>query len=604
MAVERNNMGLGQATFNQGVNASNHFLTGSAPSFAIPTFDITQIQQRRPKQPQIHKCQLAFVSTITQGLMASTVSRCDRWAERYRYMAGPPFPGPWNFKHHPWLRAMHNDRTEMCVGKKAAQMGYTETMLNVTFFTMDQLHRDVLYVLPNQKPDAADFSATRFDVALEASEHIEKMFSNIKNVNLKRAGFQSLYIRGSHSRSQLKSLPAGLIILDEFEEFDESALPLVKERLSGQLELQKQIWMISTPMVPNDGIDKQYELSNQMHFVFKCPHCHRLTELTFPECLVIVGESELDPRVQESHIICKECQQKLEHAAKEEFLAEGFWNALYPDRPIKGYYINQLYSPTVTPAGLAIASLKAQLNAADEQEFWNSKMGLAHVVANAALTDEHLNNAIRNYNMDDPGMMKQRFITTIGIDVGSLCHYEVTQYVLGDNPRSFDINQEAKARVLAVGTFKDFEEADRLMQIYKPSKVVVDHMPETRSAQKFARRWPGRVALCHYGNQVKSKDILDYGENISVDRTTWLDQALSRFIHGAIILPKDIPHMYKQHVKALVRVYAKDKKGETITFYKKVADDHYAHCRCYSEIALKMTQGLGVTQSIEGRVVG
>ena len=37
---------------------------------------------------------------------------------------------------------------ELNVGMKAAQIGYTESVLNRTFFTLDVKRQDVLYVLP------------------------------------------------------------------------------------------------------------------------------------------------------------------------------------------------------------------------------------------------------------------------------------------------------------------------------------------------------------------------------------------------------------------------------------------------------------------------
>jgi len=534
------------------------------------------------------KLQAAFIATIAEGLHASLASDGDKWALRYRVM-GSPFAGPFSFDHHPWTRDMHKSKAAKNVGKKAAQMGYSETMLNVTFHALDQMHQDVLYVLPNTKPDATDFSAARFDTALEASKYIARMFSNVKNVGHKRAGMNNLYIRGSRSRSAMKSIPAGVVILDEFEEFAEGVLPLVTERMSGQL--LTMLWLISTPMVPNAGIDKEYNLSDQRHFMFKCPRCSRSTELIFPDCLVVTAESITDPKIKGSHLICKECKGMLEHKEKVEFLRDGWWEPMNSDSEIAGFYINQLYSMAKAgqPVELAMAYLKSLIDAADEQEFWNSKMGMAHIVANAAVTDEHINGALRDYVMGDPRYVNQDYITTMGIDVGGDCHYEIVQYMINKAVPSTDINFMAKARVLKVGKIKEFEDAIPLIIHYKPAKIVIDDMPDTRAALKFARQFPqGLVSLCHYGQNANAREILDYGERITVNRTVWLDQSLGRFINGSIYIPKDIPQEYKNHVKALVRVYAKDAKGETQSFYKAAGRDHFGHARNYAEIALPL----------------
>src|SRR5262249_14884021 len=160
---------------------------------------------------------------------------------------------------------------ELNVGQKAAQMGFTETVLNIVFYHIDVKAVDCLYVLPAKTPDASDFSAARFDPALESSPHLANLFSDVKNVGHKRAGTATLYVRGSRSRAGLKSIPTGLIILDEVDEFDQENIPLAMERAAGQVE--KMVWMISTPTIDNFGINKYYLQSSQNHFHFKCPCC-------------------------------------------------------------------------------------------------------------------------------------------------------------------------------------------------------------------------------------------------------------------------------------------------------------------------------------------
>ena len=54
---------------------------------------------------------------------------------------------------------MMDSDAELNVGMKAAQIGYSEAVLNRTFFTLDVKKQDVLYVLPSQTPDASDFSS-------------------------------------------------------------------------------------------------------------------------------------------------------------------------------------------------------------------------------------------------------------------------------------------------------------------------------------------------------------------------------------------------------------------------------------------------------------
>src|SRR4029077_2045224 len=278
------------------------------------------------------------------------VNKCSQWAESYRVM-GQPFPGPWSFKHHPWLREMHDSEAEMNIGQKSAQMGYTEWALNKTLFNIDIRSLDCLYVLPSWKPDASDFSNARFSPALELSRHLKELFSDVSNVGHKRAGSANLYIRGSHARSQLKSIPVAQIVIDEKDEMTQENVPLVFERMSGQVT--REVLQISTPTYPNYGINKDFMQSSQNHYFFTCPSCSRFTELDFPDCLVVTAEAVTDPTLKESYIRCKECGGKLPHETKAEWLADAVWVEGITGRDWKGWYINQLYSPTVQPWKIA-----------------------------------------------------------------------------------------------------------------------------------------------------------------------------------------------------------------------------------------------------------
>jgi len=202
-------------------------------------------------------------------------------------------------------------------------MGFTVVAMNKTFFHIDVNRYNCLYLLPTKTPDATDFSATRFDPLLELSPHLTKLFSDVKNVATKRAGSATLYIRGANSRSGLKSIPVSFIVFDEFDEMNQDNIPLAIERTSGQL--YKQFWAISTPTVPEHGINGLFLDSTQEHFMFPCPLCQRMTELVWPDSLVICGESATDPDVEKSHIICKECKGTLRHEGKSEFFAKGEW---------------------------------------------------------------------------------------------------------------------------------------------------------------------------------------------------------------------------------------------------------------------------------------
>jgi hypothetical protein len=545
-----------------------------------------------------------MVERISAGLSRKTVTSCSRWAMKYRVM-GKPFPGPWSFKYHPWLRGMHDSEADFNVGRKCAQVGFTETALNDVFFHIDVKRVDCLYVLPAAAPDATDFSSGRFDPALELSPHLSRIFSDVKNVGHKRAGSVNLYIRGARSRSGLKSVPVGLVVLDEVDEMEQENVALAMERTAGQNE--RKIWAISTPSLPGHGIDLLFEDTTQEHFFFRCPACSRHTELIFPDSLVIPAEDRFDPKVKGSHLICKECKATLPHETKADWLANGIWVAGRTDRDKRGFYINQLYSSAdvCRPEALAAYWLNAQGNPSAEREFWNSKMGLPFTPPDARLTDVQIDACIGSYA--SVTSYTGRNFVTMGVDVGSRwLHYEIDELLL-TGAATTDINSQVRPRVLKVGKVKQFEELDKLLHDYQVNSCVVDSLPERRKALEFASRNYGRVRLCFYGQGIAGKLIHSSKDNeveplVTVDRTSWLDASLGRFRQGTISLPLDIGEEYKVHLKALVRKISTDKLGNPVGQFVKIDkdEDHFSHARNYSEIAIPFALSLAANHDIVG----
>jgi phage terminase large subunit GpA-like protein len=250
--------------------------------------------------------QLAL-ETMLKGLNRKLSTSVSKWAERYRIM-GSPFAGPWTHDYHPWLIDMADAEEHIVVGQKAAQMGFSEWAINTAFFHIDMHKRKVLYVMPTTA-DASAFTADRFDPALDMSPHIRSLFSDVNNVSLKTGPYGTLYVRGSHSESSLKSIDVAVVILDEVDEMPERSVNLARRRMSGQT-FSKEI-QISTPTFPGEGINAAYELSTKDEYWFACPLCDKLITLRFPESLLMTGNGLHDPELNRSRIICTECKRPL-----------------------------------------------------------------------------------------------------------------------------------------------------------------------------------------------------------------------------------------------------------------------------------------------------
>ena len=542
--------------------------------------------------------------SIAEGLESRTLAEsCFRWASKRRIMGGgPPYGGPYSDKYFPWVREIHDSPASFNWVMKAAQVGFTEICINLAFYTLLQLRRSVLYLLPTDT-NASEFGRSRISAALSESPLIAQDFTDTNTVNLKQAGPATLYIRGTRSESGLVSIPVSQIIFDELDRMKKNAVEMALERMSGQFV--KRVLGLSTPTVGDFGIHRHYLSSTQEHFFFRCPACSRMTELVWPDCIEVVGEHFADPRIHESFLKCKDCKAKLNHQDKPVFLKNGIWRPTNeqanPD--LRGFYLNQLYSYTVTPGEIVRQHFKSFGDELAAKEFHNQKLAVPYVGEGAKITDEMINAAVGDHSIRDMRPEDSSRLITMGVDQGKTCYATVVEWLLKSNDLT-DINAVADCKVLAFVKFGEDEWhiLDDLMREWQVQGCVVDPDPQINEARKFARRHKKFVWLCRYRRGPTAKEIAETTDSdvIHVDRANWLSAVLHRFKVNppTISLPREISEEYKHHLKNVVRTYERDDDQNAVTEFISTGADHFFHSLAYAEIALPLSTGRGKTQSI------
>ena len=544
----------------------------------------------------------AFQQGITRGLENSSLMSCSRWAEHRRVM-GAPFPGPYSFMHHPWCREIHNSKAAFTVAMKAAQLGITEAGINRAFFTLDQLKRDVLYVLPTTL-NASDFSKARFATALKLSPYLKSLFVDTNTVGLKSTGTNVLYIRGSRGDSNLKSIPVSELVLDELDEMDTKAIWLALERLSGQIE--KHVVAISTPTVPKYGIHKLYLTSTQEHFT--------------SSARVAAGGRSWSGRIasrssaRRSAIRAATNPSSSARSASTSWTtrpSRSSWPAACGSRRIcksnpqesRGFYANQLYSSTVSPGEIGHCPLPRpratkRRTRSSTTRSWACRSSARTPRSRTTMLDA----AVRKHTINDlrPVVGGRRCIT-MGVDQGKTGYISVVEWTF-DGDRRVDINLAALGKLLWYGKFRedDWTYLGQLMREWQVLACVVDADPNINDARRFARKFYGYVHLCRYRRGITAKEIAVTEEDTgapmaTVDRTNWLSCTLGRFKTNPsrLLLPADISLEYREHLKNLVRTYEKDDHGNPEATYVNTGPDHYAHSLVYADIALTFAATIG-----------
>jgi hypothetical protein len=464
---------------------------------------------------------------------------------------------PFTFERHEYLIEPYKDDHPHIVEEKAAQMGLTsKAMLRVAYGARYGGYRGILYLFPSRS-DVIDFSKSRIDPLIDDNpDSIGSWIKDTDAAGIKRIWNSFLYLRGMQSRVGLKSIPVDLIIFDELDEAPQNSIDMAMERMAHS-EF-KEVLKLSNPTLPDYGIDRAFQETDQRYWLLRCEKCNTYTclEDAFPDCLV-----EHDGQVIRA---CKNCKTELNPSV-------GQWVAKRPsitDR--RGYHYSQLFSHFVASAEI-LHQFRTTNNLTD---FYNLKIGVAYVEAENRLSIQEVVAlcGADGIASQDPGPCY------MGVDQGKDLHV-----VIGK--RSSTI----AGRLIHISVYKDWEELDQLMKNFNISRCVVDALPETRNARAFAERFKDKIYLNYYNEHQKGSYKWNEKELVvKCNRTESLDASHREVMDQAIILPKEcgIVQEFARHLHNVAKKLEEDDEtGSKRYVYVKLGPDHFRHAFNYEAMA-------------------
>jgi hypothetical protein len=461
------------------------------------------------------------------------------------------------FDRHEYLLTPYQDDHPFQVEQKAAQMGLTvKGMLRSLYLCRFGGIRGVLYLFPS-RTDVLDFSKSRVSPLIEENpDSIGKWLRDTDSAGLKQVGGAWLYLRGMQSRVGLKSIPVDFIVFDELDEAPQNAVDMAMERMAHS-EFRK-VLQLSNPTLPDYGIDRAFQDTDQRYWLLKCQSCGEYTclEDTFPDCLVQTRKGVIRA--------CMKCGTELNPSI-------GQWVPKKPSITDKrGYHYSQLFSHFVDPAEI-LTKFRTTSNLAD---FYNLKIGVAYVEAENRLSVQEVLSLCGSEGMGtyDAGLC------SMGVDQGKDLHV-----VIG-RPHSGD-----RDPIVYIGIYKDWEELDRLMRNFRVDRCVVDALPETRNARAFAMRHKGRVFLNYYNEHQKGFYAWNEKEMIvTCNRTESLDASHKDITSERVVLPKqcDVVKVFAEQMHNVAKKLEEDEEtGSKRYVYVKLGPDHFRHAFNYETMA-------------------
>ena len=464
---------------------------------------------------------------------------------------------PFTFDRHEYLVEPYRDDHPHQVEIKATQLGLTtKAVLKAFYGARYKGYKGILYLFPS-KTDVTDFSKGRIDpLIFDNPETLGKWLRDTDAANIKGIWNCFLYLRGMKSRVGLKSVPIDFTILDELDEAPQNSVDMAMERMAHS-EF-KDVLKLSNPTLPDYGVDKAFQETDQRYWLLKCEKCGEYTcmEDTFPDCLVTVNG-----RVVRA---CQKCHGELNPSI-------GQWVAKRPSITDKrGRHYSQLFSHFVDPAAI-LHQFRTTNNLTD---FYNLKIGNAYVEAENRLSVQEVLALCGNEGIvsSDPGPC------FMGVDQGKDLHV-----VIGKK------HPQKAGKLVHLGIYKDWEELDRLMVNFKVLRCVVDALPETRNARAFAERFRGRVYLNYYNERQKGSYAWNEKELIvQCNRTESLDASHKEVMEQSIILPRqvEIVKEFSEHLHNVAKKLEEDEEtGSKRYVYVKLGPDHFRHSFNYETMA-------------------
>ena len=319
------------------------------------------------------------------------------WADKYRKLSGENSAeaGRWKTSRTPYLEEIMNAFTDPKVHRIAvaasSQVGKTEMELNMLGYAIDIDPGPIMFVLPNTKPVAEEFSKRRVSAMIRDTPRLRRKVADVKSRNGNNTIFNKTYpggmltITGANSPSNLASTPCRYVFGDERDRWPKSAgtegdpWGLVEARTTTFYNYK--MVEVSTPTIKGfSAIEDSFNTGTQEYWSVECPHCHEYNFVKFENISydhsVTVKNGKKQFTVSNIEYVCPVCgcistESEIRKQPKK-------WIAENPDaykKGVRSFWINAFSSPWVQWEKLIMQFLEADGDPNKLQTVFNTKFG-------------------------------------------------------------------------------------------------------------------------------------------------------------------------------------------------------------------------------------
>ena len=528
------------------------------------------------------------ISRLRSSLSAHGHNTICDFITEHTYIKGTRF----SFAGHEYQQKILEDPAQDICIIKSAQLGLSEMSARLA------LARSVLvegfstiYTLPSASA-AANFMKTRISPVIDSSPYLSDLVSkDVDNSAVKRFGQSYLYLKGCQVERQAISVPADLCVFDEVDSSNQDVMTMFESRLihsSYAMTIK-----LSTPSLPNFGIDLAYKQSKRKLNMCKCEHCNEWFYPDYYEHVKIPGfNSDLksitrkhfaDPAFKwaEAQVLCPSCYKPVSLMPEHrEWVCENPEDSFVTS----GYRVSPFDCPKIIKTS---ALIKASVEYTSPAHFANQRLGLPHEDSESSFAWDELERCLIS---EYPG---GGFSCVFGLDMGLTCWMTIA-YVLPDNTLII-------IKTIPIPLYSVIEEVPKIVRQYKCRMGCIDHGPYTETVYRLQQIITNLFAGVYSSNQkgidlfkVKDQDEdKDKGKltvrQVNIARDRCFDLIMHMIRAGAILKVSDEnDETWKEHLTDQKRI--RDFKDDELIFSwrKTLGNDHLHHSLLYTLIASRM----------------
>lgn len=352
----------------------------------------------------------------------------SQWADEKRVLSKKTSaePGRWKTSKAPYQREIMDAISDVAVQKvvvmSAAQIGKTDGfILNPIGYYMDYDPSPIMVMQPNLQMGES-FSKDRLSPMIQDTPALrEKVSDKTRNsgntILHKEFPGGHITIVGANSPSGLRSRPIRILLADEIDGYPPTAgkdgdpLLLASKRLTTFWN-KKEVF-ISTPTVKGASrIEIEFENSTQEIWNVPCPVCGEYQPLEWGQ--IHFDKNNLD----EINYVCAKCGTISNEVDWKEQFIRGKFFPRFPERNVRGFYLNSLASLFVEWREIVekflIANEEKKKGNIEMLKAWtNTEMAQTWEEEGSEIDNDYLYKRREKYNCEVPNDV---IVLTAGID--------------------------------------------------------------------------------------------------------------------------------------------------------------------------------------------